>query len=97
MNRLCGILLSKSYNKNFRVDHYCSSQPWFSDFEALLECFAGYFFVFVEGVGVDVQCGGGLGVAQEAGYRSYCRWQSGGWHCCVGGYARLTSPADRSS
>ena len=71
MNSLCGILLSKSYNKNFRVDHYCSSQPWFSDFEALLECFAGYFFVFVEGVGVDVQRSGGLGVAQEAGHRSY--------------------------
>ena len=38
-----------------------------------MEYFAGYFFVFVEGVGVDVQCGGGLGVAQEAGYCSYIR------------------------
>ena len=36
-----------------------------------MEYFAGYFFVFVEGVGVDVQNCGGLGMAQEAGHRSY--------------------------
>ena len=31
------------------------------------------FLVFVEGVGVDVQCGGWLGVAQQTGYRGYVR------------------------
>ena len=37
----------------------------FSDFQPLLECFAGRFLVLVEGVGVNVQCGGWLGVSQQ--------------------------------
>ena len=52
-------------------DHYGSSHPRFSDFEALLERLAGYFFILVECVGVDVQGGGWLRVAQQAGYRGY--------------------------
>ena len=40
----------------------------FSDFQPLLERFAGRFFVLVECVGVDVQGGGWLRVAQQAGY-----------------------------
>ena len=47
--------------------------PVFSDFETLLECFAGRFLILIEGVGVNVQRGGGLGVAQEACHRSYVR------------------------
>ena len=43
----------------------------FSDFQPLLECFAGRFLVFIEGVGVDVQGGGWLGVTQQTGYRGY--------------------------
>ena len=38
----------------------------FSDFQSLLERFTCRFLVLVEGVGVDVQCGGWLGVAQQA-------------------------------
>ena len=45
----------------------------FSDFQSLLERFACRFLVLVEGVGVDVQCGGWLGVAQQTGYRGYVR------------------------
>lgn len=48
----------------------------FSDFQPLLECFAGRFLVLVEGVGVDVQGGGWLGVTQQT---SYC-----GYVCAVG-------------
>ena len=39
-----------------------------SDFQSLLEGFACRFLVLVEGVGVDVQCGGWLGVTQQSGY-----------------------------
>lgn len=48
-------------------------QPWFSDFETLLERFAGGFLVFVEGMGIDVQRGGGLGVAQQARHCGHIR------------------------
>ena len=48
----------------------------FSDFQPLLERFACRFLVLVEGVGVDVQGGGWLGVAQQA---SYC-----GYVCAIG-------------
>ena len=43
----------------------------FSDFQSLLERFACRFLVLVEGVGVDVQGGRWLGVAQQTGYRGY--------------------------
>ena len=42
-----------------------------SDFQPLLERFACRFLVLVEGVAVDVQCGGWLGVTQQTGYRGY--------------------------
>lgn len=47
--------------------------PVFSDFETLLECFAGRFLILIEGVGVNVQRGGGLGVAKQTGNGSYVR------------------------
>ena len=47
-----------------------------SDFQPLLERFACRFLVLIEGVGVDVQGGGWLGVAQQS---SYC-----GYVCAVG-------------
>ena len=43
----------------------------FSDFQPLLERFACRFLVLVEGMGVDVQGGGRLGVAQQTGYCGY--------------------------
>ena len=43
----------------------------FSDFQSLLERFTCRFLVLVEGVGVDVQGGGWLGVTQQTGYRGY--------------------------
>ena len=42
-----------------------------SDSQPLLERFACRFLILVKGVGVDVQCGGWLGVAQQTGYRGY--------------------------
>ena len=42
-----------------------------SDFQSLLECFACRFLILVEGVGVDVQCSGWLGMTQQPGYRGY--------------------------
>ena len=38
-----------------------------------LQSRAGGLFVLVEGVGVDVQRGGGLAVAEDARYRCYIR------------------------
>ena len=43
----------------------------FSDFQTLLERFAGGFLVLVKGVGIDVQCSGWLGVTQQTSYRGY--------------------------
>ena len=47
-----------------------------------LQACAGGFFVLVEGVGVDVQRGGGLTVAENARHRCYiraaCNHQAGG-------------------
>ena len=42
-----------------------------SDFQSLLECVACRFLVLIEGVGVDIQGGGWLGVTQQTGYRGY--------------------------
>ena len=41
--------------------------------QLFLQLRAGGFFILVEGVGVDVQRGGGLAVAEDARYRCYIR------------------------
>ena len=44
-----------------------------SNLQHFLQARAGGLFVFVEGVGVDVQRGGGLAVAEDARYRGHIR------------------------
>ena len=44
-----------------------------SDIQAPLEGFTGGFLVFIEGVGVDVQRRGALGVTQKARHRRHVR------------------------
>ena len=49
----------------------------FSDFQPLLERLAGGFLVFVKGVGVDIQRGGGLGMPQQSCLRAIGNQQTG--------------------
>ena len=53
-----------------------------SNIQSFLQLCAGGLFVLVEGVGVDVQRGGGLAVAEDARYRGHvrtaCDHQTGG-------------------
>ena len=51
-----------------RLSYYAMSYLQLS-----LELRAGGFFILVEGVGVDVQRGGGLAVAEDARYRCHIR------------------------
>ena len=44
-----------------------------SDLQAALHNLAGGLFVLVEGMGVDIQRGGGLAVAEDARYRGHIR------------------------
>ena len=44
-----------------------------SNIQSFLQLCAGGLFVLVEGVGVDVQRGGGLTVAENARHRGYIR------------------------
>ena len=44
-----------------------------SNIQSFLQLCAGGLFVLVEGVGIDIQRGGGLAVAEDARYRCYIR------------------------
>lgn len=49
----------------------CNTILSLSDFQSLMQRFAGRFLVFVERMGIDIQCCGRLAVAQQARHRGY--------------------------
>ena len=51
----------------------CNANLSLLDFQSLLQNFAGCFFVLVERMGVDVQRGGWLAVAQKTRHRGHVR------------------------